>query len=278
MFLYRLKVLTILLIGMTFGGVGVGAIVVPAKGEAVTKTAAAQVARAAQSQRADPEEPLDGNLLLDEQIQKELRLSKNQIQRLKEAAAEADQRNEGVRKEVKDIQKQIAELEKRIHGLRQKMGSDRQHALRDAAPKILSPRALARVRQIQRQSRDVAQLLKDPRVQKLLNLDDEQMMKIEKTLKDSRTTGGYLTGQYFELYTKPRTDGNAVHFLNLMQNVPYQDALFSVGRLQLDPKAYADLAHLLTDQQKQALRAWLGEPFRNQQWSWLWPKEAGKGK
>jgi hypothetical protein len=34
----------------------------------------------------------------------------------------------------------------------------------------------------------------------------------------------------------------------------------------------------MTDQQKQTLRAWLGEPFRNQQWNWLWPKEAGKDK
>jgi RNA polymerase sigma factor (sigma-70 family) len=275
MFLYRLKVVTVLLVGMAFGGLGVGAIAVPAQGQAVTRPLVAQGARTTQGQRAEPEEPLDANLLLDEQIQKELRLSKNQIHRLKETVAETDRQNEGVRKEVKEIQKQIAELQKRIQGLNQKMASDRQHALRDAAPKILSPRALARVRQIQRQSRDVAQLLKDPRVQRLLNLDDEQMMKIEKMVKESGSTLHYLEVAGTQL----KVDGT-IRQLNVMQNTPYLNMLFNYqGELMVrDPRAYAQLADLLTDQQKQALRVWLGEPFRDQQWKWLWPKEAGKDR
>jgi hypothetical protein len=272
MFLYRLKVLTVLLVGMAFGGLGVGAIVVPAKGQAVARTVATQVARGTLGQRAESEEPLDANLLQDEHIQKELRLSKNQIQRLKDAAAEADRRNEGVSKEVKEIQKQIAELQKRINNLNEKIASDRQQLLREAAPQIVSPRALARVRQIQRQSRDVAQLLKDPRMQRLLKLDDEQMMKIDKALVQLNS-GTAL--HYLELAgTQLNADGT-VRYLNDMQNMPYLNVLYNVQR---DPRAYAQLADLLTDQQKQGLRAWLGQPFREQQWNWLWPKEAGKDK
>jgi len=271
MFLHRLKVLTVLLVGMVLGGVGVGAGILPGKSQVVAGEPPAPLAQAARLARAEPEEPLDGGMLLDEQVQKELRLSANQVRRLKEAAANSDKRNEGVRKEIQQIEKRIAQLQKEAQDLGTKIAADRDHALRDAAPGILSARALLRLRQIQRQAHSPDQLLKDPRVQRLLKLDDEQMMNIDKALKDS-------SGNLVNVYSTSR--------LTLTQ--PFQEIDLGVGLgrgtdqfffvdSELNPKALAKVMEVLTEEQRRALRSWLGEPYRaTTNVNWLWSVDVGK--
>jgi len=265
MFLHRLKVLTVLLLGMALGGVGAGTIVVPAKGQAPADTISAPTSRAAPGQRAEPEEPLEGGLLLDEQIQKELRLSQGQVKRLKQAAADADRRNEGVRNEIQQLQERIAQLQKEVQGLHEKIAADREHALRDAAPDILSARALTRLRQIQRQSHGPEHLLKDPRVQRLLKLDDEQMMKIEKALKDSH-----------QVEINLGNDKGLNYFNTVVSRVELGTYMFVDSSLN-PTKTLARVAEVLTEDQRRSLRAWLGEPFRATNWNWLWPKDTRKG-
>jgi hypothetical protein len=120
------------------------------------------------------------------------------------------------------------------------------------------------LRQIQRQSRGPEQLLKDPKIQRLLKLDDEQMMKIEKALKESSPHG--------LLYT---TRLHLAEPILSFETTPYLNSIF-LGGSDLNPKMLAKVAEVLTEEQRRALRTWLGEPFRDASWNWLWPQDAGK--
>jgi RNA polymerase sigma factor (sigma-70 family) len=261
MFLHRLKVISVLLLGITLGAAGVGTVAGPAKGEAAGSALPVLLARAAIGQQNESAEPLESRLLLDEGIQKELRLSSGQIKRLKDTVAAADRANEGVRQEIDQLKKRIAQLQKQVEDLHAKTAADREQALRQAAPDILSPRAITRLRQIQRQYRGPQEILKDPRVQRLLKVNDEQMMKIEKTLKDT-----------------PRT----WHALNVVRSdVIWADVSHSLmfGSDSSDSQAVAKAAEVLTPEQRRVLQRWLGEPYRaSSNWNWLWPKEARKGQ
>jgi RNA polymerase sigma factor (sigma-70 family) len=261
MLLHRLKVVTVLLLGTFLGGLGAGVIAVPSRSGAVAH-AQAPAAPTGTGVRGDPEEPLDASLLLDPQIQKELRLSSGQIQRLKEAASEADRNNAGTHKEIEQLRKQIAEIEKQVERLHGKLEADRSGAVRRAAPTILSARAIERLRQIQHQSRSPEQVLKDPRFQRWLNLDDEQMMRIEKVLKES------------PVVVSLQTD------IHRLEAVPYHSTLLRyaiVDNAGLHNAALPKVAEILTPEQRRALRAWLGEPFRDGNWSWLRPNDKAKG-
>jgi RNA polymerase sigma factor (sigma-70 family) len=260
MLLHRLKLVTVLLVGTLLGGLGAGVIALPSKTGAVANAAQAQTPPAVPGSRAQPEEPLDANLLLDPQIQKELRLSSGQIQRLKDTASQADRSNEGTRKEIQAIEKRIAELQKQAQNLHQKIEADRKGAVSRAAPNILSARAIERLRQIQRQSRGPEQLLKDPRVQRWLKLDDEQMMKIEKVFKESPQANWQIQG------------------LELQVPTTYHSGTITGLTFNVDTGALNKLADVLTPEQRRALRAWLGEPYRDGSWSWLAPKDKGKGR
>jgi hypothetical protein len=269
MFLYRLKVLTVLVVGIAVGGLGAGLVGLPGSGVPAARGAQAPGTQGSRGAPAEPAEPLDAGLLLDPGIQKELRLSKGQVQRLQEAAAAAERGHQGTRKQMKQLQEQIAQLQKQLQQLHNKIGADRDRAVRKAAPGILSARAIARLRQIQRQRRGPEQLLKDPRVQRLLNLDDEQMMKIEKAFKESPyAEWGFYTPHALRL-DRAVIPGEPVHWMTseVLLSLPAQD-----------PKVLARVGQVLTDQQKQALRSWIGEPRNAGSWSWLWGKEAGKGR
>jgi hypothetical protein len=269
MLLHRLKALTILLLGTVLGGLGAGVIAVPSRSAALAQGAQAAAPPAAQVTRAAPEEPLDAKLLLSPEIQQELRLSKNQVQRLKDAASSADRQNEGTRKEIQQLQERIAQLQKQLQSLREKTEADRDGAVRRAAPDILSARALERLRQIQRQHRSPDQLLKDPRVQRWLKLDDEQMMKIEKAFKDSpgSVSPYVLLGRVHEPVTA---------YWEASKVAASSNVWFSFR--DLDTGALAKVAEILTPAQRRSLRAWMGEPFQGANLDWLQPTKPGKSR
>jgi RNA polymerase sigma factor (sigma-70 family) len=262
MLFHKLKTLTVLVLGMALGAVGVGVVVVPGEGPAVVHAAQAP---AATSQRpgGGADEPLDGDLLLNSQIQKELRLSANQIRRLNEAAAEADGKHQGTRGEIKRLQAQIEEMQNRVQKLHARISTDRKDAVGKAAPHILSARAIRRCREIQRQNRGIEQLLKDPRIQRMLKLDDEQMMKIEKALKDR--------GTWNRVFLDVVDQANVFWDVrrNTVQSLVVLDATH-------DQKNLAKIAEVLTEDQKRTLRSWIGEPQRSGTWDWLWNKDARK--
>jgi RNA polymerase sigma factor (sigma-70 family) len=197
MLLDKLKVISLVCLGLVLGSLCAG-IGVP-KLKAQPAALADQTAQASESNRAaaDDQEPIDGNLLLNQQIQAELQLSKNQINKLQTVSQSVDNRNDSKNKEIQNIQKQIEELRKQIAELQKRIGaedqeigkiregieSERKLALGKAAPEILSARAMKRVREITRQRRGISALLQDHKVQLMLKINDEQVRKIEEILK-----------------------------------------------------------------------------------------------
>jgi len=185
MLLSKIKVITVLVLGVLVGGIGAGFIGLPGGNSDQAVQAAQPAAKPGQ-----PEEPIDGALLLNQQIQKELRLSQNQIDKLQAVAKAVDNKNAPKRKEIEELRKQIEELQRKIAKLNDSIGTiegnmagDRKQEVGKAAPDILSARALQRVREIQRQQRGLRALLLDPKVQAMLKINDEQFKKIESILK-----------------------------------------------------------------------------------------------
>jgi len=212
MLLNKLKAISLVCLGLVLGGVGAGFGIPGAKAQpAVPAAQSGQTAQPGQSRpaAADDQEPIDGSLLMNQQIQAELRLSKNQINKLQALSREVDGKNHVKHKEIQQLQKridelqqQIAQIQKGIDGKRAEAGTiragidgERGLTLGKAAPEILSARALKRVREIQRQKRGLRALLQDPKVQHMLKLDDEQLRKIEGILKKETMTFADITSQ-----------------------------------------------------------------------------------
>jgi RNA polymerase sigma factor (sigma-70 family) len=216
MFLSKIKVILVLVAGLFLGGVGAGFIGLPGKG--------AQAAQAAQpvQKPAQPEEPIDGGLLLNQQIQAELRLSKNQIDKLLAVSRGVDDKTLPNRKEVGQIQQQIEALQRKIAKLQERIGkihetieNERKHTVGKAAPEILSARALKRVREIQRQKRGLRELLQDPKVQSMLKINDEQFKKIETILENQpKNAIFYDLDNYFRIYNTSKTKTGYIEIFN----------------------------------------------------------------
>jgi hypothetical protein len=200
MLLNKLKVISLVCLGIVVGGLGAGLGVPKLMAEpAALPAQAEQPDKPSETRRppADNLEPIDGSLLLNEQIQKHLQLTRNQINRLQAVSREVDGKSEAKRKEIERIQKQIEDLQQQIARLQQNISDgnadigkvrdsiegERKQSLGKAAPDILSARALQRLREIQRQRRGLRALLQDPKVQQMLKVDDEQVRKIEGILK-----------------------------------------------------------------------------------------------
>jgi hypothetical protein len=141
-----------------------------------------------------------------------------------------------------------------IGAIQGKIEGERKQAVGNAAPDILSDRALKRVREIQRQKRGLRALLQDPKVQAMLKINDEQFKKIESILKKERTSNH----SFWYSLVCPRGNNNvpsarcaachqAPHWLNLNPIAPkrFGKAVWDLdydGRLDLliaqDPQAF----------------------------------------
>jgi RNA polymerase sigma-70 factor (ECF subfamily) len=324
MLLQKLKMISLVVLGVLLGGVGIGVIGVPGSTVGLAVQAAQSgTSGQAPNTRPDDPEPIDGGLLLDASIQKELRLSKGQIEKLEAISREADARNGGKRKEIEAIQKKIAELQKQIEqiqkGIEAERGQigkiqtgvdvDRKQAVGAAAPGILSARAVKRVREIQRQNRGLAQLLQDPKIQRMLNLNDEQWRKIETILKKQSMqvwldTSNYVASpdnfhrvdalinvvnnQTIRLWDagtgKLKINVNDLAlarpylFAQLAPNVAFSPdgRVLTLGSSALWQNALVDdtrgLLAVLADSQKRTLLEWLGTPYQSQPWQDAWNK------
>ena len=87
---------------------------------------------------ADPE-PLDGQLLLEERVQKELKLSKKQIGRIQAISQDVDVKNEAKHKEIKELQKQIEDLRKRMGDLAENVNTSNMQIQEDARKRSARP-------------------------------------------------------------------------------------------------------------------------------------------
>jgi len=309
MLLQKFKMISLIVLAALVGGVGVGVIGVSGRiGGPAVQAAQAAVSGQAQNTRPDDPEPIDGGLLLDRKVQEELRLSKSQIERLSAVSREADAKNGGKKKEIEEIQKRIAALQQQIAQIQKSMDGehaqvakvqksidvDRTQAVGTAAPGILSARAVQRVREIQRQNRGLAQLLQDPKVQRMLKINDEQWRKIEDILKKQSANS---IAVWLDANNLVET-GNAVTFQALNQvklwdlnaRLPATQLAFSpdgktlaFAAQPLWAAAFVDdtprrLLDILTDSQEKTLLDWLGAPYQSQPWQEAWDKHVKSRK
>ncbi len=245
--------------------------------------------QAGEPRPAKDHEPLDGNLLLQEQIQKELRLSKSQVARLQAISQEVDARSAPQQKEVQQLQKQIEELQQRIATLQQNIGKiqqgvekERTQSLGKAAPEILSAKAVQRLRELQRQQRSLDVLLEDRHVQRMLKIDDEQLKKIETILKTEPTYADFAF-PYHQLDSRIQWNLLAAHTTNApIRGFEYRDFAQPLGVLALaagetfgvasNQKTLRKLFAVLTPAQQRTLLDWVGEPY-HQSWKELKGKQ-----
>jgi predicted RNase H-like nuclease (RuvC/YqgF family) len=269
------------------GGLGAGVIGLPGSNSQPSVHAAGpdEAAQAGQLRRkaSDDPEPLDGKLLLDERVQKELRLSKNQVGRLQAVSQDVDAKSAPKQEEIKQLQKQIEEMQKRIANLQEGMAKiseriekDQTRNLAKAAPEILSAQAMKRLREIQRQQRGLDEMLEDAKMQRMLKLDDEQLKKIEKIFKaeprheavfsDAVTPYGHflLLDRAANTATERRT-----YLLPQMDNV-YMALGWSASS---NEKTLRHLFDVLTESQKKTLLQWVGEPYQSSSWQMLRGKD-----
>jgi RNA polymerase sigma factor (sigma-70 family) len=254
MFLNRMKVLSILLLGVVLGvfgaatlaGVGISPALV-----AAAPNAAGQSKQSTKESRDDAE-PLDGMLLLNEYIQKDLRLSEKQIKRIVAISQDVDAQNSAKHEEIEQLNKRIAELQQRVSALQAGIDKKRSQSLAQAAPDFLSTQAMARLRQIQRQQRSFEEMLKDIKIQRALQMNDEQVQKIETLLKSGPTFSQYqlLTVQsppfaYYAFDSATFTDLTTAYF----------------GQNQQALQTLRKLLDVLSPEQQKTLRDWIGDPY-----------------
>jgi RNA polymerase sigma factor (sigma-70 family) len=289
MFLSKLKVVSLVVLGIALGAFGAGIIGIP--GTANQPTAQAADAQAAdkpkQGGAANPE-PLNGALLLDTQLQQDLRLSKNQIQKLDGVSKDVDNNNKGTRDEIRRLEKQVEELGKQIQQMRGGIEAQRSRAVGKAAPDILSAHAVQRVRQIQRQQVGLPGLLKDAKVQRMLKLNDEQWRKIEKVLKEQPTMSAtfgtlapYAANATWMNLSRSLNDAyffhdsSAVRLWDVNTGKQLRQRYLSVWTDLLVTETaqnYEPLIDVLSDAQRKVLFQWVGEPYRSSPWQQVWDK------
>jgi RNA polymerase sigma factor (sigma-70 family) len=316
MLLNKLKVISLVCLGIAAGGVGAGLGVPKSLAQPGSlPVQAEQTARPGQTGMppADPE-PIDGALLLDGQIQKHLQLSQNQINKLQAVSRDVDAKSDAKRQEIERIQKRIEELQQQVARLQKSINNendqigkvrdniegDRKQALGKAAPDILSARAIQRVREIQRQHRGIRALLQDPKVQQMLKIDDEQVRKIEGILKKDAEQPHVVWGlSYSHLW--PLQNGLAVmdydsdgfpdifitgqdHWFARRQHdrqLAFLNQLYMAvgdGRYeQIQLANNRSLMDVLTDAQKKLLLDWVGKPYNSPSWQQLWMHYGKKG-
>jgi RNA polymerase sigma factor (sigma-70 family) len=285
MFLDKLKVLSVMILGILLCGFGVG--LAGMTGPSVQAAAPADelFVQATAEQRDEPE-PLDGKLLLDPDVQKELRLSPKQIERLKAISKDVDKKAGAKREDMKGIDKEVAAKEKQIEELERQIAelqwqisqikggieTERSQSLGKAAPEILSAQALKRLREIQRQQHHLAYLLQQPSMQRKLKLDDEQIKKVEALLKQQQDS-------YALNYSALLSINNSIYGLSTTTVVPRRNMplhayeYLAANQAIANDRTIPNLFEVLRDDQKKALMDWIGEPYQSSSWQEIRKKQ-----
>jgi uncharacterized small protein (DUF1192 family) len=132
-------------------------------------------------------EPIDPNLVFEPQVQKDLRLSENQVRRLTEARDKGTQAAGDQNKRVADIDRRIQELQAEIERLDQERGNAQRAVhksqtdqVRAAIPEVLSREATQRLREMTLQRMRLSDVLLDAKVRARLDLNDEQVKRIQE--------------------------------------------------------------------------------------------------
>jgi hypothetical protein len=205
-------------------------------------------------------EPIDPTLVFDPQVQKDLRLSENQVRRLTEArdkgrAAVADRaaRVKEIDQRTKELQDEINRLQEERNGAQVAVDKAEAAQVKGAIPGVLSRDAVEQLRQITLRRMALSDILLDPKVRARLGLNDEQVKKIQD-LADKR---GVLLG-----YGLARVSGsvtlNEGQYLGLVSRFVEGSGTFLVDS---SGPARGELLKLLTPAQRSVLEKMTGTTF-----------------
>jgi RNA polymerase sigma factor (sigma-70 family) len=132
-------------------------------------------------------EPIDPTLLFEADVQKELRLSENQIGQLAdawnkgtEAASIQTKRVAEIDERIKKLQAEIERLDRERGNAHQAIHQSQTEHVRAAIPSVLSRDATSQLRQMTLQRMQLSDVLRDAKVRARLNLNDEQVKKIQE--------------------------------------------------------------------------------------------------
>jgi RNA polymerase sigma factor (sigma-70 family) len=132
-------------------------------------------------------EPIDPNLVFDPEVQKQLRLSSNQVRRLTEArdkgteaAADQGKRVADVDQRIKALQAEIERLQKERDTAHQAVHKAQTDQVRAVIPNVLSRDAVQQLRQMTLQRMRLSDVLLDAKMRARLELNDEQVKKIQE--------------------------------------------------------------------------------------------------
>jgi RNA polymerase sigma factor (sigma-70 family) len=205
--------------------------------------------------RAPDIEPIDPKLVFYAEVQKELRLSPNQVRQLTDARQKGTRAAADQGQRVADIDRRIQELEEEITRLR----TDRDAAdlaiqkaeaeqVRAVIPQVLSREATDRLRQMTLQRMRLSDALLNPKVRGRLGLDDEQVKKIQE-LADS---GRGATRLSRTMRAEVLTHRQVVEYLPVKRTLIGLDTRLDATR--------SDLLKVLTPEQRKILERLAGVP------------------
>jgi RNA polymerase sigma factor (sigma-70 family) len=217
--------------------------------DAATKTSARPPA-------APDIEPIDPNLVFDPEVQKQLHLSPNQVRQLTEARDKGRSNVADQSKRVAEIDKRIQDLQNEINRLDQERGNAQRaiqqaegDGVKAAIPTVLSRDAVGQLRQMTIQRMRLSDVLLDARIRTRLDLNDEQVKKIQE-ISDK---GG---GTVWE-YTKTQPMKVAIAHL-YSADVELHSVVLLGG---LSDQSRAELLKVLTSRQREALERLSGMTF-----------------
>jgi RNA polymerase sigma factor (sigma-70 family) len=209
-------------------------------------------------------EPIDPNLVFDPAVQKQLRLSENQIHQLHDARDKGTAAASDQNRRVGEYDERIKKLEEEIAKLRaerdlaanavQKSQSDQ---VKGAIPKVLSRDGVQQLRQITLQNMRLSDVLLDARIRERLELNDEQVKKIQELteksktwaiLRDGSVSVGYDVGLHYSAWT------------NTLLPQQHRFATWAYFGIENDTSR-SDLLKVLTPKQKEALERLSGAKY-----------------
>jgi RNA polymerase sigma factor (sigma-70 family) len=198
-------------------------------------------------------EPIDPNLVFDPEIQKQLRLSQNQVRQLTEARDKGIASAAAENKRVKEIDERIKKLQEEIERLDQERG-DAQRVIhkaqsdqvKTAIPSVLSSEAVQKLREMTLQRMSLSDVLLDAKVRARLDLNDEQVKKIQELANKEHIT--WLLAD-----VQPRR----VHVLSrlVFAEQPTTTMLYTTD---LSKGSRSELLKVLTPQQREVLERLAG--------------------
>jgi len=135
-------------------------------------------------------EPIDPNLVFEDEVQKKLKLSPNQIRQLNEArekgtASAGDQQKKltEIDQKLKKLQTEMERLNEERSKAYQVIHKSQTEQVKAKIPEVLSRDAVKELREITLQRMHLSDVLLDSRIRARLDLNDEQIKKIQE-IKD----------------------------------------------------------------------------------------------